>query len=501
LRTRRWLALLALAVPVVPALAALPAAAATPTRPVWTQYQGSAQRSGFGLAGAPEPPYTVSWHATAGVGEPSSVLGTPAPILTDDLAIVIGRETVEAIDTSTGQQAWSVPRALGPSAAAAIDGDTLVFVEGGGDGSTASSSPSAASPSPTTTNSPNENSPSASPSASTTTSTLVGMSLRSQRRLWTVPLTDVSRTGVLIVGGTVVVGADDGTVTAVDLDGKERWSQDVGDHVLAPMAATDDLVFASVRPESRGPATLVALHTNDGSQAWRYEPPGTVLDLGGPSVATDTSGDSSVYVVGSDASVRALSAADGSQRWAAPLYSPTDGSPPALTADSVVVTDQSGTVYALDRATGTERWRFATNRSSIAAPMVTAASVIQPAADGTLSAISLTSGHLVWHGAIADSGVLGVAARADLIVASVTGTSPGIVGLINDPAGATEDVASPTTPDPGGLLRNWVAAALPLTVLLVVIGQALATRMGPVSFDAEDDDAIDPWEADLEDEP
>ena len=61
---------------------------------------------------------------------------------------------------------------------------------------------------------------------------------------------------------TVVVGADDGTVTAVDLDGQERWTQDVGDHVLAPMAATDDLVFASVRPESRGPATLVALRTH-----------------------------------------------------------------------------------------------------------------------------------------------------------------------------------------------------------------------------------------------
>jgi outer membrane protein assembly factor BamB len=485
-------------------LAALPAAAATPIRVPWAQYQGTEQRSGYGLAGAAEPPYTVSWRATAGIGEPASVLGTPAPILTDDLAIVVGRETVEAIDTSTGEQAWSVPRALGPSAAAAIGGDTLVFVEGGGDGSTTASSPSPTSPTPTagTSATPTSStSASSSPPASTTTSSVVGMNLRTQRRLWTVPLSDVSRTGVLIVGATVVVGADDGTVTAVDLDGQERWTQDVGDHVLAPMAATDDLVFASVRPESRGPATLVALRTTDGSQAWRYEPPAAVLDLGGPSTGMDTSGTSSVYVVGSDASVRALSAVDGSQRWAAPLYSPTAEVPPALTGDTLVVTDQSGTVYALDQATGAERWRFATNRSSISPPIITGTSVVQPAADGTVSAISLTSGHLVWHGAIADSGVLGLAARADLIVASVTGTSPGVVGLVNDPQGATEDVVSPTTADPGGLLRNWLAAALPLTVLLVVIGQALATRMGPVSLDAGDDDAVDPWEADLEDEP
>jgi outer membrane protein assembly factor BamB len=501
LRTRRWLALLALAVPMVSALTALPAAAATPARAVWAQYQGTEQRSGFGLAGAPEPPYTVSWRASAGIGEPASVLGTPAPILTDDLAIVVGRETVDAIDTSTGEQAWSVPRALGPSAAAAIAGDTLVFVEGGGDGSTTSSSPSPTSPAPTTTASATprtSTTPSTTPSASTTTSSVVGMDLRTQERLWTVPLSDVSRTGVLIVGATVVVGADDGTVTAVDLDGHERWTQDVGDHVLAPMAATDDLVFASVRPESRGPVTLVALRTADGSQAWRYEPPAAVLDLGGPSVGTDTSGTASVYVAGSDASVRALSAADGSQRWAAPLYSPTAGPPPALTGDTVVVTDQSGTVYALDDATGAERWRFATNRSSIAAPMVTGTSVVQPAADGTVSAISLTSGHLVWHGAIADSGVLGLAARADLIVASVTGTSPGVVGLINDPRGLTEDVVSPTTSDPGGLLRNWLAAALPLTVLLVMAGQWLAARVGPTSFGSTDDELVDPWEADLE---
>jgi hypothetical protein len=83
----------------------------------------------------------------------------------------------------------------------------------------------------------------------------------------------------------------------------------------------------------------------------------------------------------------------------------------------------------------------------------------------------------------------------------VTGTAPGIVGLVSNPAGLTEDVVSPTTADPRGLVANWLGAALPLTVLLIVIGQALATRMGPVSFDTADDDAVDPWEADLEDEP
>jgi outer membrane protein assembly factor BamB len=499
LRTPRWLALLALAVPAVAAIPAVASPGAVDAS--WPQYQGAAGRTGLAPDGTPEPPFTVSWNAAAGIGEPSSVLGSPAPILTGGLAVVVGRETVEAIDMSTGKQAWSVPRALGPSAAAAVDGDTVVFVEGGGDGSSASAS-SSPTPSVTPTATPSKGTASSSPAASGSVSSVVGMSLRTQRRLWTVPMSDVSRTGVLVLGHTVVVGADDGTITALGLDGRERWTQDVGDHVLAPMAGSEDLVFASVRPETQGSAVaLVALHITDGSQAWRYEPAGAVLDLGGPSVGTDSAGQATVYVVGSDASVRALSGVDGSQRWAAPLYGPTTGSPPSLTGDAVVVTDQSGMVYDLDPATGSERWRFATNRTSVDPPLVTGASVIQPAADGAVSAISLGSGHEVWHGTISDSGVLGLAAGPGLIVASVTGTAPGIVALVNDPAGAIEDVVSPTTADPRGLVVNWLGAALPLTVLSIVIGLALATKMGPASFATEDEDAVDPWEADLEEEP
>lgn len=499
MRTPRWLALLALA---VPALAAIPASAVWATGDAsWPQYQGNAQRTGLAPADTPDPPYAVSWNATAGVGDPSQVLGVPAPILAGSLAIVVGRETVEAVDAATGEQAWTVPRALGPSAPAAVDGDTLVFVEGGGDtatGSSAASSPSPTASSPTAT--PSATDPSASPAASTGTSSLVAMSLRSQERRWTVPLNDVSHTGVLIAAGTAIVGADDGTVTAVDLHGRQRWTQDAGDHVLAPMAASDDLVFVSVRPETQGSAALVALRTDDGSQAWRYQPPGAVLDLGGPSVVTDAPGGTSVYVVGSDASLRDVDGADGSQRWAAPLYSPTGGSPPAVPGDAVVVTDQFGTVYSFDRATGAERWRFATNRAAVGPPLVTEATVIQPATDGTLSAISLASGHEIWQATIADSAVLGLAAASDRIVASVTGTAPGIVGLAADPAGATEDLASPTTSDPGNLVLHWLAAAVPSMLLFLLIGRALATTMGSASLGLADDDAVDPWETEPEDE-
>src|SRR5262249_45192547 len=150
--------------------------------------------------------------------------GIPAPVVANGDAIVVGRESVDAVDVTDGQVAWSAPRSLGPSSPAAVVGGTVLFVEGGGDESvSATNSPT---PSPTATApataSPGKEASStptgaiASPSATTTTSTLVAMNASTQQRLWTVPLTDVSHTGVAVAAGLAIVGADDGTVTAVD---------------------------------------------------------------------------------------------------------------------------------------------------------------------------------------------------------------------------------------------------------------------------------------------
>lgn len=508
MRTRPLLASLVF---VAAASTALPAFAAAPASS-WPQYQGDPGRTGF-AAQAPALPYGTAWNAPAGIGDTTHISGVPAPVLTDSLAIVVGREEVTAVDLTSGAAAWTAPRALGPSSPAAVAGDLVLFLEGGGDESaSASGTPSASatspspsrsagqSASPSKTASPNGSAsptPSASSSSSTTTtiSTLVAIDLTTQDRVWTVPLSEVSHTGVLLIGQTAIVGTDDGQITAVDAGtGEQRWNADVGDHVLAPMAGTADLVFASVRPETRGSPSLVALRATDGSEVWRYQPSGTVLDLGGPSVAGDL-----VYLVASDDSVRAVGVADGSERWASQLYTPTGGSPPAVSGDGVFVTDQSGTVYAFDPASGAERWRFATNRFAIGGPIVTADTVVQPASDGTIQAIDSTTGHQVWHASVADAAVIGLAATPDLLVATHTGTTPGFVALQNDPAGIAEDITSPTTSDPAGLLLAWFAAALPIVAAMVLAGRALEQRMGTPDLGTADDDVVDPWEADLED--
>ena len=312
---------------------------------------------------------------------------------------------------------------------------------------------------------------------------------------------DVSHTGVLVAGGVAIVGADNGTVTAVDpATGTQAWSVDLGDHVLAPMAADDTQVYVCVRPETNGTAQLVALKLTDGSEAWRYQPSGSVVDLGAPAVATDT-GTSTVYLVSSDAALRAIGS-DGTQQWAEPLYTSTSGSPPAVSSDSVYVADQSGTVYAFDRSTGSERWRFATNHGAVGAPVVTATAVLQPTSDGVVAAIAPDTGRQIWFGSVADSAIFGLAATPDQIVAAHTGSAPGITALQADPSGTLTDIASPTSADPTGLALGWLAAAVPLTAALLLIGRSWDARRGePLLAPTDDDDLpIDPWEADLEDD-
>ena len=166
------------------------------------------------------------------------------------------------------------------------------------------------------------------------------------------------------------------------------------------------------------------------------------------------------------------------------------------------MTDQSGTVYAFDEATGTERWRFATNRFAVASPIATSDAVLQPANDGAVVAIDVRSGHRVWSATVADGVVFGLAASDDVIVAAHTGSTPGLTGLVADPSGATEDLASPTSADPANLLLAWLLASAPIVAALIWLGRMLDRRMGPADLGAVPDDAVDPWEDDLEgDEP
>src|SRR5262249_51363988 len=96
------------------------------------------------------------------------------------------------------------------------------------------------------------------------------------------------------------------------------------------------------------------------------------------------------------------------------------------------------------------------------------------------------TGERIWRGNVGAGLLLGLAAAPDTIVASRTGPSAGLLALATDPNGLLIREQSPTIVDPADLGLAWVAAAIPLVVLLIVAGRFLDTRLGPATFDEDD---------------
>ncbi|MEV7354374.1 PQQ-binding-like beta-propeller repeat protein [Kitasatospora sp. NPDC091276] len=94
--------------------------------------------------------------------------------------------------------------------------------------------------------------------------------------------------------------------------------------------------------------------------------------------------------------VYALDAASGAERWRfeAPVVLFT---PPALDADAVYVADYLGTVYALDAATGRDRWRGVTGNRQGAEPVVVGDGMVLVGSGGVLYAFEAASGRERWR--------------------------------------------------------------------------------------------------------
>ena len=439
----------------------------------WSQYQGDAAHSGVATA-APTPPFGVAWATATGVGDETHFAGIPAPVITGDAAVVVDREDVTAVSLATGEIAWTIPRALGPSAPAAVAAEggrtTILFTEGGGDlSSSASSTPT---PSPSSSPSPAER------------STLVAVNASDRKVRWRLLLPDVSVGGPTVDGSTVLVGTDDGSVTAVDLtSGDQRWSVDLGDSVNTPIAAADGSAYVAVSAGAREPGFLASLRETDGSQRWR-----SPLGAAGSSISAPAVVDGSVYATVNDGSIRATDAATGSVRWAAKLNAVTGGGSPAVTSDAVVVADVRGQVYRYASGTGERIWDFAMNAPVYGATVIAGSAVLVGDSSGDVSAIDLQTGARIWRGGVGQGLLLALAIAPETVVATRTGPSAGLVALTADPNGTLIHEQSPTIVEPVELGLAWAAAAVPLVLLLALAGRFLAARLGPVAFGSGDEE-------------
>lgn len=290
----------------------------------WPQIQGGPARTGNASVERPTGPVAARWtaaSATAPAGESRSLIAA------DGSVYVVGAETVEAYDATTGDRRWTTRRAAeGFSAAAFADGRLHVI---GRD-------------------------------------RLYAFDAASGGERWRVPITDGSSataSNLVAADGSVYATAavdDQLYVTAVDGDGDVRWTteRDRFGGLSGPPAVADGRVYVTTSSQ------LTAIDATTGTLAWETRTP---LDTVAPTVADGT------VFVSTDAGggrVVAYDAADGTQRTEYVIgESPTSsgvrfGGSPAVADGRVVVADAGRTgdsgplnVTAVDLDAGDTAWR------------------------------------------------------------------------------------------------------------------------------------------------
>ena len=472
-------------------------------QPAWSEFQGGPAKAGA-VADGPEPGYRVAWRLDVEPGGPGGRFGLSAPVVAEDVAVSVAPDQVIGVDVSSGERSFAVDRDLGPSvpaAVAATDGEPMVvYTEGWGDGppdeSTAESTTddaAPASPSPTTGNGID----------APVDSHVSAVDLRTQEPLWEpVQLDDVSRTGVTVDGDLAFVGANSGTVAAIDLDtGDVAWRQELDVALVTPLAAAEGLVLAGLQGDRDTQPVIVALDAATGEEAWRYEPTATSAVVSAVSV-----GDSTVFAIFtglSETSVVAIDAVDGAQRWSSTVNAAFDiAAPPVVGAGLVSVTDLVGHTRAFDAGSGELVWDFALNAPVFrSVPILVGSHLLVPTLDGELGVIDVEAGELVWRRPADGSSLRALAPAGELIVAVRGGSASGLEALEHDPDAGLVLEPSPTTLFLGRMLGAMAIAALPLLALVMLLGRWLGSRMGPAQLhdgDAyrpdPDEPVRDPWE-------
>ncbi len=175
---------------------------------------------------------------------------------------------------------------------------------------------------------------------------------------WRTPTEGTVRSSPAVTRDRVYIGSSDGNLYALDrATGVVRWKHDAGGSVLSSPAVARGLVLFAKRN-----GTLVALDAARGAARW--------------SVATGA----------------ALPFPWGREGWDFYVSSPV------VSAGLAIFAAADGNVYALDLATGRERWRYPAQTLFRSSPAVAEGYVVVGGADGHVYALNLADGKLRWRG-------------------------------------------------------------------------------------------------------
>jgi outer membrane protein assembly factor BamB len=356
-------------------------------------------------AGTDDEAGTPRWRTTV------AAVPAFAPAVTTEQVYVATETDVTALDTATGERAWTVAF---PAAGAPVATEAAVYVTALNDDAAPPESDAGSGAGTTTATPP----PTDTMYLAVQVESLAPADGSTQ---WRARLRDTYNftsgppaTVPLAVAGERVVVDVGGDLTAFDAAGTERWSAP-GAGTGSPPAAVGDVVSSG----------LAGVVTEDGHVRWRFE-------AGAAAISDPVVVGNDVYVGSDDQYLYALTANTGDPRWVAR----TDGrirSSPAVDDDTAYVGTDTGSLYAFDRTDGTERWRTEIG-GQVQPPTLWEGTLYVGTFSPTVYAVDAADGTREWTTTRDDPFLTGVPAVADGVV--VAGNNGDLRGF--DAADGTE---------------------------------------------------------------
>jgi hypothetical protein len=237
------------------------------------------------------------------------------------------------------------------------------------------------------------------------------------QQLWKVSTPWLSESSPSFANGRIYVASASSAVYAFEADtGKQAWSYQADGLIKSSPAVAGDVLFVG-----SDDGKLYALSTKTGQPQWQFETVGGIFSspavadgrvyvtsIGGKTYALNVAGNikktalwqydaggeaspvvvnGTVFVAGADGGLYAFDAVGGGPPiWLFPTGSTVTSSP--AYADGVLYVASGQTLYAVDAATGTERWRISVGYVINTSPVVINGSILIGGKDGYLDAIA-----------------------------------------------------------------------------------------------------------------
>lgn len=461
----------------------------------WVQFQGGGAHNG--LSDGPSAPLAVAWtNGDIKLEGADTTGGLSSPVVAEDGTIVVVAPTaVLGFDGGDGSQVFSADRDLGPSSQPAIgqapDGPIAVFTEGFGNSGPVASGSVTPSPSAAGQNGGGDG----------FDSHVNAVDIQTGEPAWRspVPLEAVVQTPVAVDETSAYIGDVGGRVTVIDLEsGDVRWTKELGTPIAGAVTLDAGRVLATTLGGQKEPSEIVALDAKSGDELWRANAEDASNLVTAPVVA-----DGRMLTLDALGGVLAFDAQDGRFLWRTEVINPIAprgqpfllqgvGAPAPVSADGqVFAVDVTGRVYAFDAETGAALWDHALNDPpQFSPPLLTDEHILVSTDSGTLYAVDRRSGHLVWRVDGGGTFLRGLSDAGDLLVGVTGFDNAALVAFEADATAQLIDEPSPTTLDIGKLLTRFLLGGVLAGLAALLLARPLQRRLGPAILPGSSEESV-----------